>query len=126
MGEVFYKGHRKVPFMIQMAPINEDDLRKVKKQDRVERVDPEFVLKQMKSIAKNTYFFPSRDKSFQIKIGYVDMDPEKLTQNIGAVVEFLRNDKFAPAGGVLKKAGLKDLFVKTGDSASLPIWSKEK
>lgn len=121
MGEPFFKGHRKAPFVLQLAPFTEQEIARGKKVERIEKVDPKYVLQQMKSIAKNTYYFPSRDVSFQVKVGTLGMDVEKLSQNIGAVVEFLKNEKFAPAGGVLKKAGLKELLVKTGDSASISI-----
>ena len=126
MGEVFYRAHKRVPFVVQLAQISEEDMKKpLKRQERVERCDAQYVLKQMRSIAKNTYYFPSRDAQIVLKVGYIDTEPEKLCQNIGAVIEFLHNEKFLPSGGVLKKNPMKELFVKTNNSASLPIWVKK-
>lgn len=122
LGEVFYRGHKRVPFMVQLA---KPDGVPVKKQDKVEKCDPKYVRDQVRSICKNTFYIPARDGTITVKVGYVDSTPEEVTQNIASVVEFLKNPKFKPAGGVLKHNNqIRGLFVKTNESASLPIYKR--
>jgi len=126
LGETFYKGHRKVPYMIQMNR-PDPNVAKVKKQDRVESCDAKYVRDQIRSICKNTSFIPNKDTSISVKIGFTDFEVEKLIQNIVTVCEFLKNPKFQPIGGLLKYNNqIRGMFVKTNESMSLPIYKRKE
>ncbi|CCH44694.1 50S ribosomal protein L1 [Wickerhamomyces ciferrii] len=126
LGEQFFKGHKKVPYMLQMSK-PDPSAQPVKKQDRVETCDAKYVRDQIRSICKNTSFIPNKDTTISIKIGWTDTeDIDKLITNIFAVVEFLKNPKFQPIGGLLKYNNqIKGMFVKTNESISLPIYKRE-
>lgn len=124
LGEMFYKGHKKVPYMIQMSR-PDPSAPKVKKQERVETCDAKYVRDQIRSICKNTSFIPNKDTTISIKIGYTDFEIEKLIANILSVCEFLKDPKFQPIGGLLKYNNqIRGMFVKTNDSMSLPIYKR--
>lgn len=127
LGEMFYKGHKKLPYMVQLARPDPNS-QKVKRQNRTETCDARYVKDQIRSICKNTSYLPNTDTTISVKIGYVDTGTDKLMENITAVCEFLKNPKFQPIGGVLKHNNqIRGMFVKTNESVSLPIYkNKEK
>lgn len=127
LGEMFYKKNKKLPFAIQIFKPTDEDLKK-KRHERVDRCEAEYVKQQIKSIVKNTSYLPNSDTTISVKLGYADMKVLDLMNNMAAIVEFLRNEKFKEVnGGVFnKKNPLVSIFVKTSDSAALPVYKNAK
>ncbi|GMF02121.1 unnamed protein product [Ambrosiozyma monospora] len=116
--------------MIQMArPTADAKLTKSKRSNKLkdERVEPEYVLKQLKSICKGTTFVASTGSCLNIVVGYTDYHPVELLHNVDAVLDYLVNEKYRPVGGVVKGGfdGIVDVHVKTSESISLPILEKK-
>ncbi|KAG7804340.1 hypothetical protein KL944_000086 [Ogataea haglerorum] len=127
----FYKNNKRLPLMVQMArPSPDAQLVKSKKSTKMkdERVEPDYVLRQVKTIARSTTFVPSTGTCLSIIIGYSDFKLRELIENMDAVLEYLISPKFKPVGGVIKKgmAGIEDLHLKTSESVSLPVMEKKK
>ncbi|QPG72766.1 hypothetical protein FOA43_000067 [Brettanomyces nanus] len=117
-GTIFQKSSKKYPIMIQMArPSADAKLTQSKKSTKMkdERVDPDYLLRQVKMICRSTTFVPSTGKCLSIVVGFSDMSSEKLVQNINSILEYLTNAKFQPVGGVISggMAGILDLHLKT-------------
>lgn len=125
---VFCKTSQNFPLMLQMAPQDVDaKLVKSKRSGKMsdERVDPEYILSQIKSWCKNTTFVPSVGPSLSIIVGYSKMKGIQVVENIDAVLDYLTNEKYRPIGGVLSKGieGIVDIHLRA-DEKSLPILKK--
>ncbi|KAH3686714.1 hypothetical protein WICPIJ_002306 [Wickerhamomyces pijperi] len=140
LGEMFYAKNKKLPFAVEMFKRTEVEIKAkmkvkgmgksmgVKKAPVEERCEAEYVLKQIKSIVKNTSYLPNTDSTISVKIGYSDMKTIELMANMAAVIDFLRNEKFQKSnGGVYnKKNQLVSVFVKSAESAALPVYKNPK
>ncbi|VEU21363.1 DEKNAAC102790 [Brettanomyces naardenensis] len=124
-GTIFEKSNKKYPIMLQMArPSMDAKLVQSKKSTKMkdERVDPEYIQKQVRMICRSTTFVPSKGSCISIIVGYSDMSTEKLVENIDSVLEYLTDVKFAPVGGIIKGMDrISDLHVKLAESVTLPI-----
>ncbi|KAH3675865.1 hypothetical protein WICMUC_002435 [Wickerhamomyces mucosus] len=127
LGEMFFKKNKKLPFMIQMFQPTPDDL-KLKKQEKIEKCDAEFVKKQIKSIVKNTSYLPNTDTTISIRLGYTDFKIQELITNLSTIIEFLQNPKFLMSnGGIInKKNQLVGVMVKTNESVALPVYKNKR
>ncbi|GME88655.1 hypothetical protein B5S28_g2277 [[Candida] boidinii] len=132
LGPTFYKSNKKLVFMVQMAkPDPEAQLVRGKKSHKLkdERCEPEYILKQIKSIVRNSSFVPSTGSCLSVIIGYTDFEAQALTENLNATIDYLTNKaKFGPVGGIIKNGvkGIVDVHVKTSESASLPVLEKDR
>lgn len=112
LGETFYRNHKKLPYLVQLSTEKE-----------FSEINHQYLKAQVKSIVKNTSFIPSKDTNIAVKIGFTDDKIKPLTENVLAVLDFLTNPQFKPSGGVIRKQNrINKLYVKTADSASLPVY----
>ncbi|SCV03593.1 LANO_0G05072g1_1 [Lachancea nothofagi CBS 11611] len=120
LGSAFYHSNKKLPFMIQMSRTA-----KVKREKLPEECDAAYVRAQLKSISRNTFFVPNVDNCLSVKIGEVGLhSPQEMAHNIQDIVQFLTDKSKKPQGGVIR-GGISGIFVKTSNSASLPIFKPE-
>ncbi|ODV79829.1 uncharacterized protein CANTADRAFT_10679 [Suhomyces tanzawaensis NRRL Y-17324] len=131
LGSTFYVKNKKVPFMIQMAKPDPDAKLTVGKKStklKDDRCEPKYVRAQMKAIVGNTYFIPPvNGNCLSIKVGYTSFSDKELIQNIDDVLQYLVQEKFQPVGGLLRStSNIGGVYVKTGDSISLPVLVAEK
>lgn len=121
LGAKFYRGNKKVPFVIQMSkPI-------VGKRTHGKTdvsVDPKYVRSQVKSILSNASFIPpASGNTMTILVGYADWKVLEILDNINDVVVFLLDKKFLPVGGLVGKVeNFNSIHLKTSDSTAMPIW----
>lgn len=128
---VFGKTSKKYPLMLQMArPSAEAKLVKSKKSQKMkdERVDPEYVQKQVQIICGGTTFVPSTGNCLSVVIGDISMTTSALILNIDSVLNYLLNSNFKPVGGVIDLGmdGVVGLNVKLADSTAIPIFAENK
>ncbi|KAF6013886.1 hypothetical protein HII13_001135 [Brettanomyces bruxellensis] len=117
--------------MLQMArPSAEAKLVKSKKSQKMkdERVDPEYVQKQVQIICGGTTFVPSTGNCLSVVIGDISMTTSALILNIDSVLNYLLNSNFKPVGGVIDLGmdGVVGLNVKLADSTAIPIFAENK
>jgi ribosome biogenesis protein UTP30 len=122
---IFCKGSQKFPLMLQMATQSADaQLVRSKKTGnwKDERVEPEYVLSQVKSWCRNTTFVPSTGPSMSIVVGYPNMSGVQIVENIDAVISFLTQREFRPIGGLVHEGlkGIVDLHLHANDK-TLPV-----
>ncbi|CCC68898.1 hypothetical protein NCAS_0B08140 [Naumovozyma castellii] len=119
LGSRFFHGSKKMPYMIRMSKAV-----KVRRQKMEEECDPIYVRAQLRSICKNTCYVPNDDNCLNIKIGEISKHSvDEMISNIQDIVTFLSDASKKPQGGVIK-GGITSMFVKTSNSASLPIYEK--
>jgi len=123
---VFEKTSKKYPLMLQMArPSADAHLIKSKKSQKMkdERVDPEYVQKQVQIICGSTTFVPSTGNCLSVIIGNTRMTVQGLIKNIDCVLNYLMSSKFKPVGGVINSGmdGITGLNVKLAESVTIPI-----
>lgn len=117
LGNKFYHGNKKLPFVIKMSKIE-----KIRHQKSPEECDPLYIRAQVRSICKNTSYVPNNDSSVSVKIGILHKHSiEEMVENIEDVVNFLSDKSKKPQGGIIK-GGITSILVKTSNSASLPIY----
>ncbi|ODV61509.1 Utp30p [Ascoidea rubescens DSM 1968] len=137
LGTMFYVKHKKVPFTVQLAKPSIiksiksksklNQINKHKNHDskviKLEKCDSNYVLKQLKSIVKNSFFIPNENGNcLSVKIGYLSFTDKKLIENIDATLEYLCTSKFKPVGGLINGLkNIKSLNIKTSESIALPI-----
>lgn len=131
LGGAFYIKNKKLPYMIQMAmPEPNAKLTVSKKSTKLKdnRCDSKYVYSQVKSIVGNTSFIPpANGNCISVKVGYTNWTEQELLHNINDVLSYLVQEKFQPVGGLLKDIGnIGSVYVKTGESISLPLYKVEK
>ena len=131
LGTPFYAKNKKLPFMIQMAkPSPTASLVKGKKSTKLKdnRCEPKYVARQMNSIVNNTNFLPPvNGNCVSIKIGYTNWKESDLLTNLNDVLLYLVDEKYKPVGGMLNNVkNIGSIFVKTGESISLPVYKAEE
>lgn len=128
LGNKFYIKNKKVPYKIQFAP--QDPTIPKKERSKDVRCDEKYVYAQLKSIIGNTSYIPTDNGDCVcVKIGYNQMEVLELMENLNCVIDyFVDEDKFGPiGGGVLRGVeNLGNVFVKTSDSISLPVFIRSK
>lgn len=122
---VFCKSSQKFPLMIQLAKPNVDaELEKGKKSDKLKdnRVEPEYILGQVKCWCRNTTFVPSTGANLSIIVGYPNMSGIEVVENIDAVITYLTDKSFRPIGGLVNDGtkGIVDIHLHANDK-SVPI-----
>lgn len=122
----FEKSGNKYPKLVQMAkPSAHAVLVRSKKSPKMkdERVDPEYLLKQVKMIVGGTTFIPSKGDLLSVVMGSVDMDEGELLRNADRILYYLTDLKMQPVGGVIREGmdGIDALNVKMESSVSLPV-----
>lgn len=119
LGSRFYRGNKKLPFVIRMSrelPVKGQKMKDV--------CDPSYVRAQLRSICKNTSYVPNNDNCLSVRIGHVQKTSvHEMVENVQDVVRFLSDKTKKPQGGVIK-GGIVSIFVKTSNSPSLPIYEK--
>lgn len=123
-----YTHHRKfTPFMIQMArPSMEASIIPKKHKIKDERCDPVYVYRQIKSICKNAFFIINKGTCLNIIVGNSGLSDEQIRDNVNDILQFLVDPKKLPVGGLLKRVeSIQSCHLKSPDSASLPIWSRQ-
>lgn len=128
---IFCKNTQKFPLMVQMAQQSVDvkqvqkiKLRKMEKR-KDNRVEPDYILGQIKAWCRNTTFSPSTGPVLSILVGYSDMKGYEVVENIDSVLSFLTNKEFKPIGGIIASGseGILDLHLRANDK-TLPIMKK--
>lgn len=135
LGVKFLKNKNKLPFLVQMSKPDVDNKliqQKNKHKLKDENCDAEYVLKQLKVIARNTKFVPNESGTvLDVRIGFDDMEILQLLENIDTILKYLIDNKnLKSIIGVkenekLIKGGIKmyrDVHIKTSESISLPIY----
>lgn len=122
---VFCKSAQKYPLMMQMArPSVDAQLEKGRKSDKLkdERVEPDYVLGQVRSWCRNTTFVPSTGTNISVVVGYSYMAGSEIVENIDAVITYLTDKKFRPLGGLVNNGikGIVDIYLYANDK-SVPI-----
>lgn len=121
LGTRFFHGSKKLPFMIRMSK-----QLKVKRQKMIEECDTSYIRAQLKSICKNAYYLPNEDNCLNVKIGEIDKQTvDEMIYNVIDIVSFLTDKSKKPQGGCIK-GGINSIYVKTSNSASLPLYIKEE
>lgn len=125
LGAPFYSKNKRVPYMIQMAPWTTHRLHASSGLEH--RLDEKYVRKQVKSILANTSVLPTTGNCVHVVVGYSDWKLSHVLANINDVVDFLTNEKFKPAGGLLAGIeGFHSILTKTTEGIALPIMKKAK
>lgn len=121
---IFSKSAQKYPLMVQMAKSYSSTTPQSVRDDRV---DPDYVLSQVKAWCKNTTFVPSTGPSLSIVVGTSNMTGIQIVENIDAVLTFLTTKKVSQLGGVVRQGmnGVIDLYLRANDKA-VPILRKEE
>lgn len=116
LGSRFYLKNRKVPYIIKLSDKEVID-------KKIEQVNINFVKLQIKSIVKNISFLLTTDTNLSIKVHDFDkkLNSKEVYENIEKVLEFLTN-KENRAVTNFKKNEIKSIYLKTGDSISLPVY----
>ncbi|TID31394.1 hypothetical protein CANINC_000023 [Pichia inconspicua] len=122
---VFCKSAQKYPLMVQMAKPDVDaELEKGKKSNKLKdnRVEPDYVLGQIRAWCRNTTFVPSSGPNISIVVGYPYMSGLEIVENIDAVITYLTDRKYRPIGGIINDGlkGITDLYLRADDK-SVPI-----
>lgn len=121
LGSAFYHSNKKLPFVLQMSRAV-----KVKGAKMAEGCDPQYIRAQLRSICRNTSYVPNNDNCLSVKVGEVGIhEVEEMASNIQDVVDFLSDKKNKPQGGIIR-GGIASIFVKTGNSTSLPVYRAKK
>ncbi|CCE61975.1 hypothetical protein TPHA_0B03030 [Tetrapisispora phaffii CBS 4417] len=119
LGNKFYNSNKKLPFVVKLSRAE-----KLRFQKQKEECDPKYVRAQIRSICKNTSYVPNNDNLVSVKIGIFGKHTvEEMMENINDVVTFLSDKSKKPQGGVIK-GGVSSVFVKSSNSASLPIYER--
>lgn len=119
--------------MIQMSRPDVDNklvLKNHKLKD--ENCDPEYVLKQLKTVIRNTKFIPNEGGTLlDIRCGFSDMSTREILENMDVILKYIIDNKNTKSIiGVkttekLIKGGIKmyrDVHIKSSESISLPIY----
>lgn len=121
LGETFYAKNKKVPYIIKLAMEENNDRTSNKK----DNVDLKYVRKQIKSILYNTSFMVTKDKNISIRVDDLNNGHEvkQIHTNILAVLKFFLTASNKPVTNFhLKKNAIESVFLKTSESASLPLF----
>lgn len=122
---VFCKSAQKYPLMVQMAKPDVDaELEKGRKSNKLkdDRVEPEYILGQVRSWCRNTTFVPSQGPNISVVVGYPYMTGSAVAENIDAVITYLTDKTNRPIGGLVNDGvkGITDLYLRADDK-SVPI-----
>lgn len=125
LGKTFYKSttKRPIPVAIQKPSpkINGKRVKRLKDAPPRGLADNKLVIKEIEKALASAVIYLSPSTNTAIRIGYASWSADKLKENIEGVTKFLIENV------VTKKwRGVKSIYIKGAETASLPIWLSEE
>ncbi|RFU33743.1 hypothetical protein B7463_g2609, partial [Scytalidium lignicola] len=121
LGKTFYKSTTKRPIPVSLqapAPRTEGKRIARAKTDGAPRAaEPKQIAAEIVKAIQGALVHLSSSTNTSVKVGYASWEPEKVAENVEAVVASL-TDKFVPK----KWRGVKAIHIKGPETAALPIW----
>ena len=125
LGKIFYKSHAKRPIPINIALLEKVDGKQVKKEQKKNSnneqyaaiASPDVVAKEIENTLKAVPVSMKPGTSTALKIADSSFTPEKLRENIEAVVEGMAN-RYIVKGW----RNIKGIDIKGPQTAAMPIW----
>ncbi|KAH8803089.1 ribosomal protein L1p/L10e family-domain-containing protein [Xylogone sp. PMI_703] len=121
LGKTFYKSTTKRPIPVSLqapAPRSEGKrIARAKTDDAPRAGEPKQIAAEIEKAIRGALVHLSPSTNTSVRVGYASWEPEKVAENVEAVVTAL-TDKFVPQ----KWRGVKAIHIKGPETAALPIW----
>lgn len=105
LGWEFYKSGRKMPLPVQLIS------------DKTKQVDPQLARYQARKLTKSTALAIVPGTCLSVVAGSISMDEKELIDNVDAAARAVTDR--------VGKLGVIAVHIKTPESASLPLWTKQ-